>query len=523
MIDVLKRLAELDSQNPNIVKESKIDECGMMPEMGLPMSAPQQPSMPASLNITAGSGEELSDMIKAIATLAGVKPVGADDLGVEHEPSAMVATPIMGAGAPETAGDSMRGVIDKMNDASGEEDEKKETDEGEEPDQFGIPGVNNTGNNPNKQKPFDANEFAHQENQPGVGDRMDGNMPKGRATFESLMDQYKKFVAEGDDMTNKTGYSPEMQERIKMATPQQLSQMAHELAGDPSHYSAEYKKLEATQSWLRGTTKHEEGISEDDEEDLDQFVNGNRPNFNGTDEEDFDKAQQMFVNFLKKKGIDVDNINDEAYPVLVAMCQGKMCAWYDLENAHGYVAGTTQAESYSKKKVAESSDSYGELLSHYPKEVQDFKDGGDLDYDLESALWDYHFNNGDIRNYDADASEYIGQNLADYLGIDEAYGRRGSSGSYNPDAWAQKDWNAGKAADDDFRNRERNAGVENESPNNFQVTINGKPWKVFAGKNPPDSMEERQHLSSMKKWADGKSTATGKKWDVYLTGAPASA
>jgi hypothetical protein len=54
------------------------------------------------------------------------------------------------------------------------------------------------------------------------------------------------------------GYSPEMQERIKMATPKQLSQMAYELAGDPSHYSNEYKKLEATQSWLKGTTKYEE-------------------------------------------------------------------------------------------------------------------------------------------------------------------------------------------------------------------------------------------------------------------------
>jgi hypothetical protein len=336
----------------------------MMPEMSA--MAPQQPSVPASLNITAGSGEELSSMIKAIATLAGVKPVGADDLGVEHEPSAMVATPIMGA--PEAGGDDMRSVIDRMNDAGGDDsdegDNKKETDEGE---------YDNSPADEEPKKPFNANEFANQENQPGSGDRMDGNMPKARATFESLMDEYKEFVSE------------------------------------------------------------------------------------------------------------------------------------------------------SKKKVTESVDSYGDVLKHFPKDVEDFKNGGDLSYDLESALWDYHFNNGDIRNYDADASEYIGQNLADYLGIDEAYGRRGSSGSYNPDAWAQKDWNAGRAADDEFRNRERNAGLENEPPNNFQVTINGKPWKVFAGKNPPDSMGERNHLSSMKKWADSKSAATGKKWDVYLTGAPASA
>jgi hypothetical protein len=75
-----------------------------------------------------------------------------------------------------------------------------------------------------------------------------------------------------------------------------------------------------------------------------------------------------------------------------------------------------------KKFVTESTlkeSSYEDILKHFPKQVQDFKNGGELDYDLESALWDYHFNNGDIRNYDADASEYIGQNLADYLGVDE--------------------------------------------------------------------------------------------------------
>jgi hypothetical protein len=52
-----------------------------------------------------------------------------------------------------------------------------------------------------------------------------------------------------------------MQARIKMATPQELSQMAHELAGDPSHYKNEYRNLEAAQSELKGTTKYEEASS----------------------------------------------------------------------------------------------------------------------------------------------------------------------------------------------------------------------------------------------------------------------
>ena len=62
--------------------------------------------------------------------------------------------------------------------------------------------------------------------------------------------------------TAAAGYSPEMQARIKNATPQQLSQMANELAGDPSHYKNEYRNLEAAQSELRGTTKYESAIEE---------------------------------------------------------------------------------------------------------------------------------------------------------------------------------------------------------------------------------------------------------------------
>jgi len=59
------------------------------------------------------------------------------------------------------------------------------------------------------------------------------------------------------------------------------------------------------------------------------------------------------------------------------------------------------------------------ILAQHPEAVENFKQGGDMDYDLQSDLWDYYFSQGDIKNYDADASEYIGQQLADYLGIDE--------------------------------------------------------------------------------------------------------
>lgn len=59
------------------------------------------------------------------------------------------------------------------------------------------------------------------------------------------------------------------------------------------------------------------------------------------------------------------------------------------------------------------------ILQHHPKAVDDFKQGGEISYDLESDLWDYYFLRGDIRNYNADASEYIAEQLAQHLGVDK--------------------------------------------------------------------------------------------------------
>ena len=201
MIDVLKRLAELDANNSNVVYETKVSECGPMAMGGMEMPVVEEPKTPATLNITAGDGEELGNMLAAIMQLAGVHKVGDEHMGVEKEPTVMTSGPAMAVGptAADSERDSMRSVLDKMNDIGDDEEEngeEEETDEGEELDQHGIPGVDTTPNDPTKQKPFDPNGFANQENKPDAGDRMDGTMPKGNATFESLMQEYQKFINE---------------------------------------------------------------------------------------------------------------------------------------------------------------------------------------------------------------------------------------------------------------------------------------------------------------------------------------
>ena len=81
MIDVMKRLAELDSQSPTLRENQQVEEFSIMP--GMMGGMPERPPMPASINMTAGSGEELSDMLATIMQLAGVKQYGqeaVDDL-----------------------------------------------------------------------------------------------------------------------------------------------------------------------------------------------------------------------------------------------------------------------------------------------------------------------------------------------------------------------------------------------------------------------------------------------------------
>ena len=62
-----------------------------------------------------------------------------------------------------------------------------------------------------------------------------------------------------------------------------------------------------------------------------------------------------------------------------------------------------------------------------------------------------------------------------------------------------------------------------EPPNNFAIYINGKKWKVFKGRGQyADDQREKDHYRQLQSWAQQKSASTGKKWEVYITGEPAT-
>lgn len=236
MIDVLKRLAELDAKNPNVIKEnSSLEECGMMPMPGMEDITPDKPSTPATLNITAGSGEELSNMLTAIMQLAGVKKVGADDLGQEHDPMTLTAEPSLSATPDVGGGDDMRSmmsVVDKLNpeldsddgmsadqgdiDNDGDHDmDDHEAEKEKEKEDEGM--YNNSPGNPNDKPAFDSNKFANQENKPGQGDRMDGNMPTAniKKMEESLLADYKAFIGEAEDTKTDEGVMDKVKAGVK--------------------------------------------------------------------------------------------------------------------------------------------------------------------------------------------------------------------------------------------------------------------------------------------------------------------
>lgn len=189
MIDVLKRLAELDADNPNVVDPSlgvvkpekvlnavkensqinetdpdereipgaedeppynlskrkyddammvgkptpgglkdpdkNVDECG-----GDMMPSASQPHTPASISMTAASGEELGSMLKDIMSLAGLQksePVGHEEpavaIGVAEPEAGPEVEPVGGPEDEKHAPSIMRSMMDKLHPDSDEADE----------------------------------------------------------------------------------------------------------------------------------------------------------------------------------------------------------------------------------------------------------------------------------------------------------------------------------------------------------------------------------------------------------------
>lgn len=207
----------------DVYEGKEVAECGGMSPMGASHT-------PASLNITANSGEELSSMLRDIMQLAGAHKVEPDELS--QEPVGSTVSPAQAIAVGTSDAEDMRSVMDKLNPMDDEEetDEARDIDYGaqdggpewerakdfddypddypdddeEETDEGAV--YNNTPTDPNNPPAFDSEEFAHHENPPGAA-RGRGNFNNPRATTmeqveKNLFSEYRKFIREFSDFPN---------------------------------------------------------------------------------------------------------------------------------------------------------------------------------------------------------------------------------------------------------------------------------------------------------------------------------
>ena len=183
--------------------DEQVEECGMMP-MGAMSGMSNHHHTPASINISADSGDELSAMLRDIMTLAGRDHHDhADDIGMA-EPAGDLPPP---AEVDTDGGDDMgideptmmRSMIDKLNpgdDEGGDQDgdqgdddsdDVKEYDNTPNPETSGYANMTPTGNDMNSKGDSEASKVN------GGGNPYTRTMEQ---VEHDLFAEYRKFVGE---------------------------------------------------------------------------------------------------------------------------------------------------------------------------------------------------------------------------------------------------------------------------------------------------------------------------------------
>jgi len=216
-----------------------------------------------------------------------------------------------------------------------------------------------------------------------------------------------------------------------------------------------------------------------------------------------------------------EDLDNEAYTKAQFMHDAIVA---ELADRQEYIVGTEDQEGIEQEAVVAEADSYYEIAQKVYDEHPDLPVSGRGD-EFFSAAWPYilELAGGSKKranymlNYDEDFPADL---ISAYHDLQKQGHKVGEAGYQHGFA----DPHAPSLGSQDKREFKR-AELQHElghERNHIQVSINGKPWKVFAGKGTADSPEEYRHLQSMKNWAEKKSASTGKKWSVNLTGAEPS-
>ena len=155
--------------------KQKIDESGIM---GV---APVQSAVPASINVTAGSGEELSVMLKSLMSLAGVSPVTPSHMPVDDPkigPSTVISAP------PMSQGPDMKTLLAAMDKNDVEEDSMNPDDQ------------HDWDNSPNEEGKAVGNWPMDGDQDNNLSANKDKVVDRHEVTAEGLFAAYEDFVAE---------------------------------------------------------------------------------------------------------------------------------------------------------------------------------------------------------------------------------------------------------------------------------------------------------------------------------------
>lgn len=234
----MQRLADLDAVNPNVVNETNkskkektspirggqqkektmenlnleslrylsglkntIAECGMMGG-----------GQSASINITAGSGQELTGMLKDIMNLAGVSKVEPHHMPVDSPdagPSTVISAPPMGGAMGHKMDPNVE--MHKLMAIVGEPDQDRDSMNSGEPD--GEGDEEKMGEDNNRMYDSSPDEKVMGDPMAQFGDINSGDHRQRQAglpiakpmetTFKQLMADYEQFIAEGATMQAK--------------------------------------------------------------------------------------------------------------------------------------------------------------------------------------------------------------------------------------------------------------------------------------------------------------------------------
>ncbi len=218
-----------------------VNECGMMGSMS-------QPRSPASINMTADSGAELTNMLRDIMQLAGLKQVGPADLGHEHEPAVVSAEPTVSVAKIDDEPTVMRSMLDKLNPGMKPDDEQKVDEWDYEPaNATDVPPMNqdamlNTGmHNQDPAGHPGAAKGRHLKNHP---------VASPESTYESLMSEYRKFLGEADNYNDAAARTAE----LRAATAK--DEVSRQKWKDEANFHRDTAKKE------KGVAKKEKGVAE---------------------------------------------------------------------------------------------------------------------------------------------------------------------------------------------------------------------------------------------------------------------